>query len=86
MEDYHEQYRLLGLRIAYYRAIAGWTQEEFADKVGYSLGFISRIESNNGKKIAGISLPMLFRISEVLGISVVQLLENTENREREGAT
>lgn len=56
MEEYREQYRLLGLRIAYYRKKRGWTQEEFSDKVGCSIGFLSRIEANNGKHI-GRDLP-----------------------------
>lgn len=75
METYREQYRLLGLRIAFYRKLAGWTQEEFSDKVGCSIGFLSRIEANNGKQLAGISLSMLFRMAEVLGIPVAKLFE-----------
>lgn len=75
MEAYREQFRLLGLRIAFYRKRAGWTQEEFSDRVGCSIGFLSRIEANNGKKVAGISLPMLFRMAEVLDIPVSKLFE-----------
>ena len=70
MEAYRERYRMLGLRIAFYRKKAGLTQEQFADLVGCSMGFLSRIEANNGKKVSGISLPMLFRMADVLDISV----------------
>ncbi len=76
MEEYREQYRMLGLRIAFYRKKAGLTQEQFSNLVGCSMGFLSRIEANNGKKIAGISLPMLFRMANVLNISVCSLLED----------
>lgn len=76
MEEYREQYRMLGLRIAFYRKKAGLTQEQFSNLVGCSMGFLSRIEANNGKKVAGISLPMLFRMAEVLNISVCNFLED----------
>ena len=75
MDEYRDQYRMLGLRIAFYRKKAGWTQEEFADKVGCSMGFLSRIEANNGKHVAGISLSMLFRMAQVLEIPVSKLFE-----------
>nr|WP_325178275.1 helix-turn-helix transcriptional regulator [uncultured Oscillibacter sp.] len=67
---------MLGLRIAFYRKKAGLTQEQFSNQVGCSPGFLSRIEANNGKKIAGISLPMLFRMANVLNVSVCALLED----------
>ena len=75
MEEYREQYRLIGLRIAFYRKKHGWTQEQFADKVGCSTGFLSRIEANNGKKVYGVALPMLFRMADVLEIPIVKLFE-----------
>lgn len=75
MEIYREKFRMLGLRIAFYRKKAGWTQEQFADKVGCSPGFLSQIEANNGKEIKGVSLAMLFRMADVLGVSVTKLLE-----------
>jgi transcriptional regulator with XRE-family HTH domain len=75
MEDYREQYRTLGLRIAFYRKKAGWTQKEFALEVGCSQGFLSRIEANNGKTVTGISLSMLFRMAEILEIPVSRLFE-----------
>ena len=75
MEEYREEYRMLGLRIAFYRKKAGLTQEQFSNQVGCSPGFLSRIEANNGKKIAGISLPMIFRMANVLIVSVCALLE-----------
>ena len=77
METYREQYRMLGLRIAYYRKKANWTQEQFAKQVGCSPGFLSQIESNSGKYIKGISLPMLLRIAEVLDIHVSKLFEES---------
>lgn len=76
MEEYRERYRMLGLRIAFYRKKAGLTQEDFSNLVGCSMGFLSRIEANNGKKVAGISLPMLFRMADVLHVSVCDFLDD----------
>lgn len=76
MELYRKQFQTLGLRIAYYRKKAGWTQAEFADKVGCSPGYLSRVEANNGKQIAGISLSMLFRMAEVLDVPVTKFFED----------
>lgn len=76
MELYREQFRTLGLRIAFYRKKAGWTQAQFAEEVGCSQGYLSRVEANNGKQIAGISLSMLFRMAEVLDVPVAKLFED----------
>ena len=76
MEEYREQYRMMGLRIAFYRKKAGLTQEQFANKVGCSMGFLSRIEANNGKKITGISLSMLFRMADTLQVPVCNFLQD----------
>ena len=55
-EHFREKYRLLGLRIAYYRKKCGYTQEQFAELIGKSWSFVSQIEANNGAKIKGISM------------------------------
>ena len=67
-EHFREKYRLLGLRIAYYRKKCGYTQEQFAELIGKSWSFVSQIEANNGAKIKGISLETLFTISEKLNV------------------
>lgn len=66
---------MLGLRIAYYRKMRGYTQEQFAELIGKSWSFISQVEANNGVKLKGISLDTLFRISEVLDIPPSKFLE-----------
>lgn len=52
-EKYRERYRLLGLRIAYYRKRKGYTQEQFAELIGKSWSFISQVEANNGATLEG---------------------------------
>ena len=59
-EKYRDKYRALGLRIAMYRKMRGYTQEQFAEKIGKSWSFISQIEANNGSKLKGVSLDTLF--------------------------
>lgn len=74
-EQYRDKYRLLGLRIAMYRKMRGYTQEQFAERIGKSWSFVSQVEANNGAKIKGVSLDTLFTISEVLDIPVSKLFD-----------
>lgn len=75
-EQYRERYRLLGLRIAYYRKKRGYTQEQFAEKIGKSWSFISQVEANNGATVKGISLETLFSMSEALNVPPSKFLED----------
>ena len=74
-ERYREKYRLLGLRIAYYRKMRGYTQEQLAELIGKSWSFLSQIEANNGAILKGVSLDTLFSISEALEVPVGKLFE-----------
>ena len=71
-EDYRERFRILGLRIAYYRKMRGMTQAE----LGRSVSFVSQIEANNAAEVKGVSLETLFLMSEKLGISMARLFED----------
>ena len=74
--DYRERFRILGLRIAYYRKMRGMTQEQFAEAIGRSVSFVSQIEANNAAEVKGVSLETLFLMSEKLGISMARLFED----------
>ncbi|MEA4942475.1 hypothetical protein SDC9_93756 [bioreactor metagenome] len=74
-ERYRENYRLLGLRIAYYRKVRGYTQEQLAEMIGKSWSFLSQVEANNGTKLKGISLETLFSIAEVLQVPAGRLFD-----------
>ncbi|MGI6013059.1 MAG: helix-turn-helix domain-containing protein [Oscillospiraceae bacterium] len=65
--NYPESYRVLGLRIAYYRKKARYTQETFAEKIDKSANFVAQIEGPGMTR--GISLETLFKMAEVLNIS-----------------
>lgn len=75
-EKFREQYRMLGLKIAYYRKMRGYTQEQFAELIGKSWSFVSQIEANNGKNIKGISLDTLFTISSELDVPIENFFLN----------
>lgn len=72
--EYSDRYITMGLKIAYYRKKAGYTQEAFAEKIGKSLNFLSQVEGTGTVK--GISLETLFKIADVLGIAPAKLLED----------
>lgn len=65
------EFRLLGLTIAYYRKLRGLTQAELAEATNLSRTHISNIEAPNGK--TSISLNKLFDIAEVLEVPVKDL-------------
>lgn len=67
------EFRLLGLTIAYYRKLRGLTQAELAEATNLSRTHISNIEAPNGK--TSISLNKLFDIAEVLEVPVKDLFD-----------
>lgn len=72
--EYSDRYITMGLKIAYYRKKAGFTQEVLAEKIGKSVNFLSQIEGTG--TVRGISLETLFKIADVLGIPPAKLLED----------
>ncbi len=72
--EYYERYITLGLKIAYYRKKAGYTQEALAEKIDKSLSFIGQVEGTG--TVRGVSLETLFKIAEVLKIPPSKLLED----------
>ena len=75
-ETYREKFRILGLKIAYYRKLRGLTQEQFAEAIGRSVSFVGQIEANNASDVKGISLETLFTISDKLDVPVSKLFED----------
>lgn len=67
------EFRLLGLTIAYYRKLRGLTQAELAVATNLSRTHISNIEAPNGK--TSISLNKLFDIADVLEVPVKDLFD-----------
>lgn len=72
MKTAHKQkYKLLGLNIAYYRKLNGYTQEVFAEKLNIDRTTVSKIELAT----SGVSLDLLFDISELLNVPINQLFD-----------
>ena len=72
--EFPEKYRILGLKIAYYRKKAGYTQEVFAEKINKSVNFLAQVEGTGTTR--GVSLETLFKMAAVLQIPASKLLEN----------
>lgn len=70
--DYIDKYRQIGLKIAYYRKLRGYTQEELAEKVNRTSAFIGHVEAPNISK--AVSLDTLFEISEILDVPAYKFL------------
>lgn len=74
--EFPEKYRILGLKIAYYRKRAGYTQEVFAEKINKSVNFLAQVEGTGTTR--GVSLETLFKMAAVLQIPASKLLENDD--------
>lgn len=72
--EFPERYITLGLKIAYYRRKAGFTQEYFAELIDKSVSFVGQIEGPG--MITGVSLETLFKMAQVLHIPPSKLLED----------
>ncbi|MDO4830896.1 MAG: helix-turn-helix transcriptional regulator [Clostridia bacterium] len=67
-----EKYVQLGLNIAYFRKLRGYTQEELAEMVDISRSHLSAIEAPN--IIKAFSIELLFNIADALQIDSYKLL------------
>ncbi len=66
---FFEEYRNLGLSIAYFRRAKGITQQQLADLLDINCQTVSRMENAN----TGISADMLFALSKALDIKLGDL-------------
>ena len=72
--EFADKYITLGLKIAYYRKKAGYTQEHFAELIDKSVNFVGQVEGTG--TVRGVSLETLFKIAQVLKIPPSKLLED----------
>ena len=63
MVDFSAQYRLIGARIAYFRKLKRYTQEELAFRASISTSYLSRIERGIYSK--GVPISTLMQISKI---------------------
>lgn len=77
MEQKHaDKYRIIGQTIKKYRKLRKLTQEQLAEKASISISYLTKIEALNCDQ--PFSLEVILDISEVLDVSVHQLLEDIE--------
>ena len=73
MEDkYKQNFKIIGLNIAYYRKLKGLSQMQLAEKANISRTHHSNIEAPNMP--TSISLETLFDIAEILDVPAAYLL------------
>jgi len=68
-----KRYIEIGLKIAYYRKRNGMTQEQLAEKVGISPGYLSQVETPSF--VQPVSLKTLFAIADEFHIPPAKLLD-----------
>ena len=64
----------MGLRIAYQRKRRGLTQEELAEKVDYSLSYLSRIEASGLNDNVMPTFEFVYKVVAALEISIHDLV------------
>lgn len=72
--DYQDRYIKIGLNIAYYRKLRGYTQYQLADKLEIEQPHLSRIETAS----IGFSFDLFFAIADALQVPPYKLLELRE--------
>ncbi len=75
-EKYFDKYRMIGLKISYYRKLRGLTQEQLAEKINKNLAFIGAVEAPNVNRT--VSLDTLFDIAEALDVPAYKFLTEDE--------
>ncbi|MGN0326366.1 MAG: helix-turn-helix domain-containing protein [Lachnospiraceae bacterium] len=71
-EKHKQEYKLIGLNIAYYRKLNNMTQLQLAEKINISRTHMSNIEAPNMP--TSVSLDTLLDIADVLNVPVSALL------------
>lgn len=71
-DKYKQEYKMIGLNIAYYRKLKGLTQLQLAESINISRTHMSNIEAPNMP--TSISLETLMDISHVLEVPAELLL------------
>lgn len=72
--NYQDRYVKIGLNIAYYRKLKGYTQDQLADKLEIEQPHISRIETAS----IGFSFDLFFAIADALEVPPKDLLDFRE--------
>lgn len=66
MGEYDQRYIDIGMKIAFYRKRNGMTQEQLAEKLGISPGYLSQVETPSF--VQPVSLKLLFKVADTFSI------------------
>ena len=77
-EKYTQQYIEIGLNIAHYRKLRGYSQMEFSEMIDVSRTHLSNIEAPKMK--TSLSLDLLFKISDALKIDIKELFNFVDTK------
>lgn len=83
IDDWRNELKCIGLRIAYFRKLKNITQAELAERLSINKNYLSHIESGSANK--AVSLPLLIRISKALGVDL-SLLTDLSDLSKNGMT
>jgi transcriptional regulator with XRE-family HTH domain len=72
-DNFTMEFKKIGFKIAYYRKIKGYTQEQLSELMGASTSYVGAIEAPNMERT--ISLTTLFRIAKILDVPAFKLLD-----------
>lgn len=70
-QEYKDRYQKFGLNVVYYRKAKRLTQLQLAELVDIDRSHISAIELGN----VGVSMDVIFRLSDALGITPKELFD-----------
>lgn len=68
-----DRYIQIGLKIAYYRKLNKMTQEQLAERIGISPGYLSQVETPSF--VQPVSLKMLFAVADLFHVPPHKFLE-----------
>lgn len=75
-QDDSQLYSVIGRNIKRYRTAAQLTQTQFADKLGISLSYLTKLESTKCDK--SLSLSLLNHIANILNIEITVFFEECD--------
>ena len=71
---FEQKYKQIGLKIAYYRKMRGYTQIQLAKRAKISTSYLSRIERGTYNK--SVSLSVIFILAQALAIDIIELIND----------
>ncbi len=74
--EFKRKMKDLGLKIAFHRKRRGLTQEELAEKVDYSLSYLSRIEASGINDNVVPTFEFVYKVVAALDISIHDLVDD----------